>query len=155
MYIPIEGALNLAILNDTTLWQEAYEQGVMILGPQTMYMNLRVLEMMWTQVRQLENQDEMIKAANTIIERVQDFGSRFIEVEESMNSTINKMKKLKITTANDGQSIITAANRLLKAGGKEKASKKSLSDIGKYLDTDKQLLLSDPNELPKGSAVER
>lgn len=56
MYVPIEGALNLALLNDTTLWREAYDEGVMILGPQTMYMNLRVLEMMWTQVRQLKNQ---------------------------------------------------------------------------------------------------
>jgi DNA recombination protein RmuC len=42
MYVPIEGALNLALLNDTTLWREAYDEGVMILGPQTMYMNLRV-----------------------------------------------------------------------------------------------------------------
>lgn len=56
MYVPIEGALNLALLNDSTLWREAYDEGVMILGPQTMYMNLRVLEMMWTQVRQLSNQ---------------------------------------------------------------------------------------------------
>lgn len=56
MYVPIEGALNLALLNATTLWREAYDEGVMILGPQTMYMNLRVLEMMWTQVRQLKNQ---------------------------------------------------------------------------------------------------
>ena len=53
MYVPIEGALNLALLNDASLWREAYDEGVMILGPQTMYMNLRVLEMMWTQVRQL------------------------------------------------------------------------------------------------------
>ena len=32
MYIPIEGAMNLALLNDTTLWREAYDEGVMILG---------------------------------------------------------------------------------------------------------------------------
>ena len=62
MYIPIEGAMNLALLNDTTLWREAYDEGVMILGPQTMYMNLRVLEMMWTQVRQLKNQQAMMDA---------------------------------------------------------------------------------------------
>ena len=68
MYVPIEGALNLALLNDATLWREAYDEGVMILGPQTMYMNLRVLEMMWTQVRQLENQQAMMDAANTVID---------------------------------------------------------------------------------------
>jgi DNA recombination protein RmuC len=129
MYIPIEGALNLALFNDSTLWKEAYDEGVTILGPQTMYMNLRVLEMMWTQVRQLNNQQAMMDAANIIIDRVQDFGVRFMEVESSMNETVNKMSRLKITTADGGPSIITAARHLLKAGAKENKKKKPLADM--------------------------
>lgn len=129
MYVPIEGALNLALLNDTTLWREAYDEGVMILGPQTMYMNLRVLEMMWTQVRQLKNQQAMIDAANIVVERVQDFGMRFIDVETSINSTVEKMAKLKVSTAESGRSIITAAKSLLKAGAKENKKKKSLDEM--------------------------
>ena len=129
MYVPIEGALNLALLNDATLWREAYDEGVMILGPQTMYMNLRVLEMMWTQVRQLENQQTMMDAANTVIDRVQDFGLRFQDVESSMNDTLKKMNKLKITTADSGASIITAARNLLKAGARENKKKKSLTEM--------------------------
>lgn len=129
MYVPVEGALNLALLNDATLWKEAYDQGVMVLGPQSMYMNLRVLEMMWTQVRQLQNQQEMMDAANIIIERVQDFGTRFMDVEASMNDTLRKMTSLKTTTANDGRSIITAARNLLKAGAKENKKKKSVTDM--------------------------
>ena len=129
MYVPIEGALNLALLNDGSLWREAYDQGVLILGPQTMYMNLRVLEMMWTQVRQLKNQQTMIDAANTIIDRVQDFGMRFMDVESSMNDTLKKMTKLKITTADNGPSIITAAKKLLMAGAKENKKKKTLDEM--------------------------
>ena len=129
MYVPIEGALNLALLNDGSLWREAYDQGVLILGPQTMYMNLRVLEMMWTQVRQLKNQQTMIDAANTIIDRVQDFGIRFMDVESSMNDTLKKMTKLKITTADNGPSIITAAKKLLMAGAKENKKKKTLDEM--------------------------
>ena len=129
MYVPIEGALNLALLNDGALWREAYDQGVMILGPQTMYMNLRVLEMMWTQVRQLENQQAMMTAANTIIDRVQDFGIRFMDVESSINDAVKKITKLKITTADSGSSIITAAKNLLKAGAQENKKKKSLAEM--------------------------
>ena len=138
MYVPIDGALNLALLNDATLWREAYDEGVMILGPQTMYMNLRVLEMMWTQVRQLENQQAMMDAANTVIERVQDFGTRFQDVESSMNDTLKKMNRLKIATADSGQSIITAAKNLLKAGARENKKKKSLSEMddSMFLDTE-------------------
>ena len=149
MYVPIEGALNLALLNDTSLWREAYDQGVMILGPQTMYMNLRVLEMMWTQVRQLKNQQAMMDAANTVIERVQDFGIRFMDVESSMNDTIKKIAKLKITTADSGASIITAAKNLLKAGARENKKKKSLEEMddSMFIDTDTTLILpSEPVE---------
>ena len=129
MYVPIEGALNLALLNDATLWREAYDEGVMILGPQTMYMNLRVLEMMWTQVRQLKNQQAMMDAANTVIDRVQDFGARFTDVESSMSDTLKKMKKLKVTTSESGPSIITAAKNLLKSGARENKKKKSLAEM--------------------------
>ena len=144
MYVPIEGALNLALLNDDTLWREAYDEGVMILGPQTMYMNLRVLEMMWTQVRQLKNQQVMIDAANQVIDRLQDFGVRFMDVETSMNDTIKKMTKLKITTADSGPSIITAARKLLKAGAKENQRKKTLAEMDEsiYIESDDAPLLA-------------
>ena len=141
MYVPIEGALNLALLNDATLWREAYDEGVMILGPQTMYMNLRVLEMMWTQVRQLKNQQAMMDAANTVIDRVQDFGLRFMEVESSMNDTVRKISRLKITTADSGPSIITAARNLLKAGARENKKKKSLEEMD-----DSMFIEADPSQ---------
>ncbi len=147
MYVPIEGALNLALLNDASLWREAYDEGVMILGPQTMYMNLRVLEMMWTQVRQLKNQQAMMDAANTVIDRVQDFGVRFMDVETSMYDTVKKISKLKITTADNGPSIITAAKNLIKAGAKENKKKKSLAEMddSMFIEADATVML--PSEI--------
>ena len=93
-----------------------------------MYMNLRILEMMWTQVRQLKNQEEMMKAATQIIDRTQDFAKRFTDVETKMKDTVSCMNQLKITTAENGPSIITAARNLLKAGARENKRKKSLED---------------------------
>jgi DNA recombination protein RmuC len=128
MYIHTEGALNLALLNDTALWREAYDKGVLILGPQTMYMNLRILELMWTQVRQLNNQEEMILAANQIVERTQKFAKRFATVETNMEKTMNSMAELKKSTADGGQSIITSAKKLVKAGARESRDAISLND---------------------------
>jgi len=145
MYIHTEGALNLAMLNDSSLWREAYDKGVLILGPQTMYMNLRILELMWTQVRQLSNQEEMIKAANTIVERTQDFAQRFGDVETKMRQTTEAMNKLRTTTADGGQSIITAARSLLKAGARENKKKKTISDSSDivFIDSDESQMLTD------------
>ena len=147
MYIHTEGALNLAMLNDTSLWREAYDKGVLILGPQTMYMNLRILELMWTQVRQLQNQENMIKAANTIVERTQDFAKRFGDVETKMNDTVKAIGQLKITTAESGPSIITAARSLIKAGARENKKKKSINEADDiiFIDADQSQLLAEDN----------
>lgn len=146
MYIHTEGALNLALLNDTALWREAYDRGVLILGPQTMYMNLRILELMWTQVRQLHNQEEMMRAANQIIDRTQDFAARFAEVESKMHDTVSSINKLKITTAEEGKSIITAARNLIKAGARENRKKRSIADQDDvmFLDAESTTLIQEP-----------
>ena len=145
MYIHTDGALNLALLNDTALWKEAYDKGVLILGPQTMYMNLRILELMWTQNRQIHNQEAMIKAANMVIERTQDFASRFADVESKMNATVKSMNQLKITTSDSGASIITAAKTLINAGARENKKKKSILDSAEdaplYLESDSDELM--------------
>lgn len=152
MYIHTEGALNLALLNDTSLWREAYDMGVLILGPQTMYMNLRILELMWTQVRQLHNQEDMMRAANQIIERTQDFAARFTDVETKMQATVKSINDLKITTGDSGRSIITAARTLLKAGARENKKKRSITEPSNdelFLDSDTSEILSEQphNEL--------
>jgi DNA recombination protein RmuC len=83
---------------------------------------------MWTQVRQLNNQEDMVKAANMIVERTQEFAARFAKVEKNMRDTVDSMDKLKIITADSGQSIITAAKNLIKAGARENKKKTSLSE---------------------------
>ena len=139
MYIHTDGALNLALLNDTALWKEAYDKGVLILGPQTMYMNLRILELMWTQNRQIHNQEAMIKAANMVIERTQDFASRFADVEKKMTDTVRSMESLKVTTSDGGKSIVKAARDLIAAGARENKKKKSIlsaEDAPLYLESE-------------------
>ena len=138
MYIHTEGALNLALLNDTSLWREAYDKGVLILGPQTMYMNLRILELMWTQVRQLRNQEQMMAAANLIIDRTQDFNKRFREVEDKMRDAVSSIEDLKITTGEKGKSIITAARKLIDAGARVNRKKSQLDeDNALFIEGDK------------------
>ena len=53
-----------------------------------------------------------------------------------MNDTVNKMAKLRITTAQSGPGIITAARNLLKAGARENKKKKPLREAGSYLSGD-------------------
>ena len=45
-----------------------------------------------------------------------------------MHDTVARINKLKITTGEEGKSIITAARNLLKAGARENRKKRSLAD---------------------------
>ena len=141
MYMFNEGALNLALLNDTALWRDAYDMGVLIMGPQTMYMNLRVLELMWTQSRQLHYQEKIVKEAETMIERVQLFAERFEAVEKSFGDTLKRFDDLKILTADRGTSIITSARHIISYGVKEEKRKRSLMSI--YVEGDEDAMIGE------------
>lgn len=126
MYVFQESALQLALTNDPNLWKEAYDKGVVISGSQNLYMMLRVLEMTWKQVRQVENQENIMKCANTIIERVQIFYERIDAVEKQFRDAHNAFDKLKAISAPGGVSIATTANQLIKYGAKESVKHKKI-----------------------------
>ncbi len=119
MYVFSESALQLALSNDATLWKDAYDRGVIITGSQNLYTMLRVLEMTWKQVRQVENQQKIMECANMIVDRVQLFAERFEGVKQQLQKTQDSFDKLESITADSGQSILTPASRLLKMGASQ------------------------------------
>jgi DNA recombination protein RmuC len=124
MYVYNEGGLQLALAKDPSLWKDAYDKGVIISGSQTLYMMLKVLEMTWHQVRQAENQEDIMRVANELVNRVQLFYERFKAVDEQLAKTTKAFDDLKKTTAPSGTSITTAARKLLKCGATENAKRK-------------------------------
>ena len=125
MYIFQESALQLALASAPTLWKEAYDNGVVISGSQNLYMMLWVLEMTWKQVRQVENQQKIVEAANSVIDRVQLFYERFLKVDEMLERTRAAFNDVKTVTASSGQSITVAAGKLLKYGATENPKRKA------------------------------
>ena len=124
MYVFSESALQLALSNDATLWKDAYDRGVIITGSQNLYTMLRVLEMTWKQVRQVENQQKIMECANMIVDRVQLFAERFESVKQQLQKTQDSFDKLESITADSGQSILTPASRLLKMGASQNPKRK-------------------------------
>jgi DNA recombination protein RmuC len=119
MYVFSESALQLALGADAKLWRDAYDKGVIIAGSQSLFIMLRVLEMSWKQMRQFENQQDIMRQANLLIDRVQLFYERFLKVDEQLHRTQEAFDELRRSTAPNGLSITTAATRLLKYGAQE------------------------------------
>lgn len=146
MYVFSESALQLALTNAPTLWKEAYDKGVVISGSQNLYMMLRVLEMTWRQVRQVENQGQIMQLANLMIDRVQLFAERLSEVKRQLDKTSEAFEKVEASAADSGQSIITTARQLLKMGATENTKrKKTLKEVS-AADTETQIANPDENK---------
>ena len=124
MYLFSESALSLALNAEPTLWKEAYDKGVFITSSQNLYALLRMLEMSWTQQRQMENQHKIVNLANTIVSRVQLFYQRFVEVEEAFGKVLDNFENTKKLLSPSGHSIINAANSLVQLGAKEDTKRK-------------------------------
>lgn len=138
MYVFSESALQLALSADATLYKEAYDKRVIICGSNNLYALLRVLEASWKQMRQVQNQQEIVKAANSIVERAQMFYERILKVEDQLRLTQKAFDDVKTITASKGRSIVVAANQLKKYGASESARHKSLPDA--------DFLIEDGNE---------
>ncbi len=125
MYVFSESALQLALANEPTLWKEAYDKGVVISGSQNLYMMLRVLEMTWKQVRQVENQQKIINTANTIIDRIQLYAERLETARQQLEKTKDAFDKLDTLSRMEGRSIYTPALELVKMGANENSKRKT------------------------------
>ena len=124
MYVFSDSALTLALTAAPGLWKEAYDKGVFITASQNLYALLRMLELSWKQQLQVENQQKIVDQAGVIVSRVQLFYERFLNVEATLRKTQDAFESLRKMLLPSGQSIISAANKLVKLGAREDVRRK-------------------------------
>jgi DNA recombination protein RmuC len=117
MFVPVDAALQLALASDATLWRDAMNQGVFILGEQNLYAALRAVQVTWTAIKQNANNkaicdtaEELLTRVGDLLERVQKVGKKLDEAQTAYEAVLDK--------ANKGQSVLGSARKLVKLGAK-------------------------------------
>ena len=119
MYVPYEGALQLALLTDPKLWHDAFEKHVFITSQQNLMAILKIIQIAWRQYAQTENQKRVFDLADEMLRRVGDFVKRFDKVGKDIE-TLHKDYEEAYKKAYTGrQSIVQKANDLKALGAKE------------------------------------
>lgn len=122
MYVPYEGALQLALLTDPKLWHNAFEKKVFITSQQNLMAILKIIQIAWRQYAQTENQKRVYDLADEMLRRVGDFIKRFDKVGKDIE-TLHKDYDEAYKKAYTGrQSIVQKANDLKVLGAKESAN---------------------------------
>ncbi len=120
LFIPIESAFALALNEDTTLYNKAFEKNIVIVTPSTLLATLRTIDSMWTNQKQQENAVEIARQAGALYDKFHGLLSDLISVGKKMDDAkagySDAMNKLI-----DGKgNLITSIEKLKKMGAKAK-----------------------------------
>jgi len=143
LFIPIESAFAVALNEDTTLYNKAFEKNIVIVTPSTLLATLRTIDSMWTNQKQQENAIEIARQAGALYDKFEGFVGDLIKIGKKMDEAKteygNAMNKLV-----DGKgNLITSVEKLKKMGAK---AKKALPEsVLKRAENEENLLTEENN----------
>jgi len=120
MFIPIEPAFAVAINDDNSLYNKAFEKNIVIVTPTTLLATLRTIDTMWNNEKQQRNAIEIARQAGALYDKfeglVKDLtgvGKKIDDAKKDYSSAMNKLV--------DGRgNLITSVEKLKKMGAKAK-----------------------------------
>jgi len=120
MFIPIEPAFAVAINEDNSLYNKAFEKNIVIVTPSTLLATLRTIDTMWNNEKQQRNAIEIARQAGALYDKfeglVKDLtgvGKKIDDAKKDYSSAMNKLV--------DGRgNLITSVEKLKKMGAKAK-----------------------------------
>ena len=125
LFIPIEPAFAMALNEDASLYNKAFEKNIVIVTPATLLATLRTIDSMWTNQKQQENAIEIARQAGALYDKFEGFVADLIKIgkkiDESKTEYAGAMNKLVEGKGN----LISSVERLKKMGAK---AKKALPD---------------------------
>jgi len=120
LFIPIEPAFAMALNEDTTLYNKAFEKNIVIVTPATLLATLRTIDSMWTNQKQQENALEIARQAGALYDKFEGFVGDLIKIgkkiDESKIEYSGAMNKLVEGKGN----LIISVEKLKKMGAKAK-----------------------------------
>lgn len=86
MFVPIEGALLLALDNDVNLYDEAFKQKIILVSPTTLLVALRAVENTWRYERQAQNIADVYKRAEELYKKFTGFVDDLKKVDKGLET---------------------------------------------------------------------
>ena len=98
MFVPVEPAFLIALQNDAALWADAYEQGVLLVGPTTLLYIIRIVNILWQQEVQARSVRDVMDRGAELYDKFVNFVADLEKVGSSLRAAdqnyLAAMKKL-------------------------------------------------------------
>ncbi|MEZ4796296.1 MAG: DNA recombination protein RmuC [Flavobacteriaceae bacterium] len=122
MFVPIEPAFAIAINDDNTLYNKAFEKNIVIVTPSTLLATLRTIDTMWNNEKQQQNAIEIARQAGALYDKFEGLisdltgvGKKIDDAKKDYSSAMNKLV--------EGRgNLISSVQKLKQLGAKAKKS---------------------------------
>ena len=122
MFMPVEPAFALAVQNDQSIFNDAFELNIVIVSPSTLLATLRTISSIWRQEKQNRNAMEIAKQSGDMLDKFTSFvedlisvGKGLISVKDNYDKAMNKLS--------DGRgNLINRAEKIKELGAKTSKS---------------------------------
>jgi DNA recombination protein RmuC len=98
MFMPIEGALAVALEHDSSVYDEAFKKKILLVGPTTLLVAMRAVENVWKHERQNQNAKEIARRAGAMYDKFVGFSEDLLKIskqidtiQSSFNAARNKL----------------------------------------------------------------
>jgi len=120
LFIPIESAFAIALNEDTSLYNKAFEKNIVIVTPSTLLATLRTIDSMWTNQKQQENALEIARQAGALYDKFEGFVSDLVKIGKKMDEAKIEYQGAMNKLVDGKGNLITSVEKLKKMGAKAK-----------------------------------
>jgi DNA recombination protein RmuC len=93
LFVPIEAALGSALQAEPTLFENAWERRVVLVGPNMLFGTLKVIGQLWSQEKRNKNAEEIAKRGGALYDKLASFAEEFSKAKQMLESAQLKLVK--------------------------------------------------------------
>lgn len=122
LFIPMEPAFAIALNEDNTLYNKAFEKNIVIVTPSTLLATLRTIDSMWTNQKQQENAYEIARQAGALYDKFDGFVTDLVKIGKKMDEAKTEYQGAMNKLTDGKGNLISSVEKLKKMGAKAKKS---------------------------------
>ncbi|REH48785.1 DNA recombination protein RmuC [Tenacibaculum gallaicum] len=120
LFVPIEPAFAVALNEDNTLYNKAFERNIVIVTPTTLLATLRTIDTMWNNEKQQRNALEIARQAGALYDKFQGLLTDLVSIGKKIDGTKADYAAAMNKLVEGRGNLITSVEKLKKMGAKAK-----------------------------------
>ena len=133
MFIPVENAFRLMQEEAPLLWQQAKDQGVLIVSQMSLAIVLNMVLVAWRQFDQQRNIQEVFKTASELMSALENWMGEYARIGERLEQVNKSYSESTRLLKESSQSVVRKIDKLEKLGATKKRSNAGIKAGGRMV----------------------